>query len=375
MTAASTYAEDLLAKILADPDFEPELLARAIADTSDLPHNRAETDERLARRRRRKADMGIVGERKLPPLVKPPRADRFDCLAFGASCRHTLLSEGSSMATPLPCGKCDPDREWRVFLKMVRYRHLVQGGDQTIVQIPGFENADTARKWATKQARRYPRVNVCLIRQGKDYLKELVIIYPDPMPNDEQMTMAQAILKVGLSGHVETRHVRPSEFMALVPRDACMEGVEINPDTGQPYRRRTCVFTGWPDFEDEPSDYLHDDGYIETGITNPRTEPTPLPGWAKVRSALPLEERAALNVAEWCAVATLAEYVGPSGLKNDAEQWQVHCDKTTWREAYRPMLRLLGAENKAPPTKCQGCGLAMPLTPRGLCIACELLSG
>ena len=362
-----------LAEILADPDFEPELLARAVADTSDLPHNRAETDERLARRLRRKADMGIVGERKLPPLVKPPRADRFDCLAFGASCRHTLLSEGSNMATPLPCGKCEPDREWRVFLKMVRYRHLVQGGDQTIVQIPGFENTDTARKWATKQARRYPRVNVFLLSVGDDYLPAVTIIYPNPMPERAQIVMAGAILKLGLSGSVETRHVPSSEFMALVPRDACMEGVEINPDTGLPYRRRTCVFTGWPDFEDEPSDYLHDDGIIETGILNPQTEPTPLPGWAKVRSALPLAERAALNAADWCAVDTLADYAGPAALLTDTRAFIT--DKAKWREAYRPMLRLLGAENKAPPTKCQGCGLDRPLTPKGHCVPCELLSG
>ena len=38
----------------------------------------------------------------------------------------------------------------------------------------------------------------------------------------------------------------------------------------------------------------------ETGILQTVSEPTPLPGWALVRSKLPLEERAALNAADWC---------------------------------------------------------------------------
>ena len=68
-----------------------------------------------------------------PPLHKPPRADRFDCLAFGASCRHTLMVDGTGIATPLPCGECQPDREWRVFKIMVRYRHRVDGSTRRIL--------------------------------------------------------------------------------------------------------------------------------------------------------------------------------------------------------------------------------------------------
>ena len=69
---------------------------------------------------------------------------------------------------------------------------------------------------------------------------------------------------------------------------------------------------------------------------------TPLPGWALVRSKLPLEERAALNAAEWCEVATLADYIGPSALISDTRDWAD--GKTAWREAYRPMWGLLCGE-------------------------------
>ena len=65
-----------------------------------------------------------------------------------------------------------------------------------------------------------------------------------------------------------------------MPREPCAEGPEG-------VQRRTCLFTDWPDYEKpEPSDYLEDDGYIETGILQTKSEPTPLPGWALVRSKL-----------------------------------------------------------------------------------------
>ena len=78
---------------------------------------------------------------------------------------------------------------------------------------------------------------------------------------------------VGRNGNIAPAPT-PSEFQALVSRDACVEGLEG-------IRRRTCVFTGWPDYEEEPSDGAQDDGVVETGILNPQREPTPLPGWAK----------------------------------------------------------------------------------------------
>ena len=70
-----TAAVDLsarLAEILADPSFEPELLARALAHIDDTPRTLAESDERLERRKQRRADMGIAPAKR-PPLKMPPR--------------------------------------------------------------------------------------------------------------------------------------------------------------------------------------------------------------------------------------------------------------------------------------------------------------
>ena len=367
-----TAAVDLsarLAEILADPSFEPELLARALADIDDTPRTLAESDERLARRKQRRADMGIAPTTR-PPLKMPPRADRFDCLAFGASCRHTLMVDGTGIATPLPCGECSPCREWRVFKIMVRYRHGI-GELQTIIRLLGFSSIDAARYWASKHCRRYAKPRVTLLRRAADYRWECCIIYAAPLSDQAIADIQRTLLKYDPWRAVETRPVTPGELLALLPRDACVDGLEINPDTGNPIRRRTCVFTGWPDYEEEESDWLHDDGYTETGILQTVSEPTPLPGWALVRSKLPLEERAALNAADWCGgIADLTEYVGPSTLGYDTQDWLT--GKRRWRECYRPMLRLMGAENKAPPTVCQGCGNDATLTPRGLCIRCAL---
>ena len=72
-----------------------------------------------------------------PPLEEPPRAARFDCLAFGANCKHANLVDGSAVSHPFACRKCEPCREWRVFKKMVRYRHQ-HGEKQTVVSARGF---------------------------------------------------------------------------------------------------------------------------------------------------------------------------------------------------------------------------------------------
>ena len=69
---ASVDLSARLAEILADPSFEPELLARALADIDDTPRTLAESDERLARRKQRRADMGIAPAKRAP-LTKPPR--------------------------------------------------------------------------------------------------------------------------------------------------------------------------------------------------------------------------------------------------------------------------------------------------------------
>ena len=251
MTAVDLSAR--LAEILADPSFEPELLARALADIDDTPRTLAESDERLARRKQRRADMGIAPTTQ-PPLKMPPRADKYDCLAFGASCRHTLMVDGTGIATPLPCGKCEPDREWRVFLKMVRYRHRVDG-DQTIIRIMGFPDPDKVRQWASKHGRQWPGARISLIRSGADYLWEACIIHADALPQQSIAIIKRTMFTYDLRGIIETRPVTPGEFLALLPRDACVEGLEG-------VKRRTCVFTRWPDYEEEPSDCAQDDGVV-----------------------------------------------------------------------------------------------------------------
>ena len=331
---------------------------------------RCESDEPEPRKQLPIRPDAIISPNR-PPLQMPPRADRFDCLAFGASCHHTLMVDGTAIATPLPCGKCEPDREWRVFLKMVRYRHGMTTEGQAVI-CPGWATIDAARQWATNQGRRAPGRRVALLRRTEAYQWDAWVIYAHKLTTTQWRATSGAMTHVGRNGNIAPAPT-PAEFQALVSRDACVDGLEINPDTGLPIRRRTCVFTGWPDYEEEPSDHLHDDGYTETGIMQTQREPTPLPGWAQMRASLPLEERAALNAADWCNVETLDDYLGPSALIADARSFVRN--ETAWRECYRPVLGLLNAENKAPPAQCRGCLRELPLTPYGLCIRCAILIG
>ena len=297
-----------------------------------------------------------------PPLRVPPRADRFDCLAFGASCRHTLMVDGTGIATPLPCGKCQPCQEWRVFLKMVRYRHG-RGESQTVVSARGFVDVDVAQQWASAQGRRFKARRVGLLIRRPNYLWESLTIYANPITARQLALTRSALIREGVNGAAVERVISPDAFQALTPRTPTEKGPRL-------INRRTCVFTGWPDYEEEPSDYAQNDGVVETGILNPLREPTPLPGWAKALELLPFEERSARFAHGWCNVDTLNDYIGPIALINDTRTYMINSIR--WREAYRPMLRLMGLANKAPPTVCQGCGRAAQLTPKGLCIRCAL---
>ena len=268
-----------------------------------------------------------------PPLVEPPRASRFDCLAFGANCKHVNLVDGSVVSRPLPCGKCDPDREWRVFKLMVRYRHG-RGDSQTVVYLSGFENVDDARKWTSSQGKRCGSPRVTLLKRTSDYQWASIIIYATEMDAPARELTGKALNRIGglRVKLLQARPVPAEEFQAFVPREPCAEG-----PAG--VQRITCLFTGWPDYETDAPDYLEDDGYIETGILQTKSDATPLPGWVRLRCRLPLEERAALNAGEWCEVATLADYIGPSALISDTRDWAD--GKAAWREAYRPMYWLL----------------------------------
>ena len=151
-----------------------------------------------------------------PPLHKPPRADRFDCSRFGTVCRHTLMADGTGIATPLPCGECEPDREWRVFKMMVRYRYG-RGEVQTVIRLPGFPDVDTARKWKSLFGRAIPESRISLLIRTPDYLWESLIIYANEINQNSYDRARRAIAKMGVGGSVQTRPVPSSEFQALVP--------------------------------------------------------------------------------------------------------------------------------------------------------------
>ena len=143
-----------------------------------------------------------------PPLEEPPRAARFDCLAFGASCKYARLVDGSGVAHPMACRKCQPCREWRVFRIMVRYRHGI-GEQQTFIILPGFPNVDTARKWVSLFGRANPLPRISILTRTPDYLWAGIIIYASGLNPKGQDKVRRALVRMGTGGTIETRPVPP----------------------------------------------------------------------------------------------------------------------------------------------------------------------
>ena len=83
-----------------------------------------------------------------------------------------------------------------------------------------------------------------------------------------------------------------------------------------------------------------------------------------MRAKLALEERAALNAADWCNVETLDDYEGPTALITDTRNW-IRGETNTWRECYRPMLPLTRR------SRTQSTPSAMPRVPERAAVDAE----
>ena len=182
------------------------------------------------------------------------------------------MVDGTGIATPLPCGKCEPDREWRVFLKMVRYRHGMTTEGQAVI-CPGWATIDAARQWVTNQGRRAPGRRVALLRRTEAYQWDTWVIYAHKLTEQRNGERHQdAMTHVSKEReHCPMAAPTPTEFQALVPRDALPKGRR------GVIKRRTSVFTGWPDYEEEEATTYTTMDIRRQGImqTQPNQHPCP----------------------------------------------------------------------------------------------------
>ena len=125
MTTA-TFA-DRLAELLADPTFEPELLAESQRST-EIPwwFGQLRTDVAYARPQK----MSVSAYRGFNPIGRniqkalPVRPCEYRCAAYGSLVKHGQTGDGTYFKKPLNCGKCVRCQEWRVQLKAHRFTLL-----------------------------------------------------------------------------------------------------------------------------------------------------------------------------------------------------------------------------------------------------------
>ena len=331
-----TSIAERVAQLLADPTFEPELLAESQRST-EIPwwFGQLRTDVAYARPQK----MSVSAYRGFNPIGRnlqkplPVRPREYRCAAYGSLVKHGQTGDGTYFKKPLNCGKCVRCQEWRVQLKT--HRFTLWTGAHTMIRASGFADPDAARKWLTGQGRRVGGQRVGLLVLNARYTWDAVTIYAQSYDGDIDLCKRAAVrLRVSVmhSAAPVSRH----DFAALVPREARALG-----PSG--IKRRTCIFSEWPELTSEEPDYLESDGWIEAGVTDTIAEPVGYPDWVAVEKDLPLEVRAYRNARRWTeGCKTLAEYEGPQHLVRDVRAWLD--GDASWREAYRPMLRLVMPE-------------------------------
>ena len=335
MTTA-TFA-DRLAELLADPTFEPELLAES-QRTTELPwwFGQLRTDVAYARPQKMSVSpYGVktpIGRNRQKPLPVRPREYR--CAAYGSLVKHGQTGDGSYFKKPLNCGKCFRCQEWRVQLKM--HQFALWAGRHTMVTASGFADPDDVRKWITGQGRAVGGQRVAMVRRNDAYTWDGVILYAQELTADHRSAAERRSRRAGTAYRDWVGKVSIGDFAALVPREATAKGREG-------VKRRTLTFSHWPELTAQEPDYLESDGWIEGGVTDTIREPVGYPDWVAVEKDLPLEARAYKNARRWTGGCdALAEYEGPQRLVRDVRAWLD--GDGPWREAYRPMLRLVAPD-------------------------------
>ena len=249
-----------VAQLLADPTFEPELLAES-QRSIELPwwFGQLRTDVAYARPQK----MSVSAYRGFNPIGRnlqkpmPVRPREYRCAAYGSLVKHGQTGDGSYFKKPLNCGKCVRCLEWRVQLKM--HQFALWAGRHTMVTASGFADPDDVRKWITGQGRAVGGQRVAMVRRNDAYTWDGVILYAQELTADHRIAAERRSRRAGAAYRDWVGKVPIGDFAALVPREATAKGREG-------VKRRTLTFSHWPELTAQEPDYLESDGWIEAGV-------------------------------------------------------------------------------------------------------------
>ena len=263
----------------------------------------------------------------------PKRAAEYTCLARGALVKHFRYPDGTGAWRYLNCNQCVRCLEWRVRLKAHQFAQWT--GSHTMITAGGLADPDDVRAWISKQGRSTGGQRATMIRRNESYTWDGVIIYAQELAAVDRTAAEHRSRRAGATYRDWVGTLSIADFAALVPRERTVEGREG-------VSRRTLTFSHWLGLIAEDPDYLENDGVVSVNNVEKGPEPE-LPIWVVEQKALPIEWQAEQNARKWVdGCEALADYEGPQRLVKDARAWLD--GDTPWREAYRPMLRLVAPD-------------------------------
>lgn len=334
--------EDVLA-LLNDPTFRPDLRPDTFDPAADIaiasPLTLIAAPETAPEHKRR---------------IKPQRRKELRCK--NPTPQRSQYSDACRGWSTVPCGEmtvCDECGRWRIEERAARYSLVGWPYERSVVWVSGFEDHQRARQWRTAQGRRLAGQRVNIIRRNEQYTWDCITIYTEEIGMGMLRTIRRAAIRNGVMADIEYRGVSEAEFMALVPRYPKVDDV------------RTLNFVDWPDWDEEPDDFACEVQYTGDAPTGTVfQEPGEIsPEYRRISKIDNVEERAYQHALNWAA----QEYV-PAALEREVRQWAA--GERAWREAYRPVLPLLGIEKETPPAHCRGCKAERELTLSRYCAVC-----
>ena len=205
MTASIDLAARL-AEILADPNFEPELLRRSLAeDPFELAERTGRIGGQIPDHQQKLVGLGIRGTE--PPLCPtapipynpPVRADRKYLCLVDSRVKVRMRSDGLIVKTRYSCNWCGPCLRWWRYTKRHKYEWGTSGKpEQTIVVVSGLADDDVASAAVISigRAGKGPRF-VSLVRNPQTYHWDALVVFANPQPTNVCRNIERARERAG----------------------------------------------------------------------------------------------------------------------------------------------------------------------------------
>ena len=182
-----------------------------------------------------------VGTTLIPEPLR--RSGQYRCVGKMQRTRKVRRPNGSICRVDLACDDCGPCQNYWIAYKRFQYSLQVTDGIQTILRVNDLASPEEAQALITSMGRRTGGTRVNIIR-GQHYAFEAIVVYPGVISAEAIANTQRALVRNGLVGTIETRHVSAAEVGEFLDYRTKFAGGLV------PVR-----FLQWAKPPEEPSDY------------------------------------------------------------------------------------------------------------------------